>query len=324
MCGLYFCETVRFFVCRNFVNSRASQGYNIHAIWSKCDVCHPFVITGERELDPSSSKGILPTNIIPLRLVSFEIINVPKGSAPDSSIFGKDSLFNRICRTITSGGSDRLAANLTRETPLSLEEIRKRAELQKEIAAPDWRMDFLALGERNCKKIDSAAVAEAMQKVSQMEVPGWFGSPISLVLGWLAIIGIIGSVVLSICSVISINIPMWWVMLQYMVVFFVCKQTLDKIDSNGGKLRHQLIAYSQILRLIAQRNFQSQLGREMQESLADALPSFAQLEKILKGYDRRGNFLGLFFTDAFMLSDFFLVRSFLKWKNTYMVRWRNG
>ena len=249
-----------------------------------------------------------------------QYLNPQHSYAFDLDVFGKDSLFNRICRTITSGGSDRLAANLTRETPLSLKEIRKRAELQKEIAAPDWRMDFLALGERNCKKIDSAAVAEAMQKVSQMEVPGWFGSPISLVLGWLAIIGIIGSVVLSICSVISINIPLWWVMLQYMVVFFVCKQTLDKIDSNGGKLRHQLIAYSQILRLIAQRNFQSQLGREMQESLADALPSFAQLEKILKGYDRRGNFLGLFFTDAFMLSDFFLVRSFLKWKNTYMVK----
>lgn len=255
-----------------------------------------------------------------------QYLNPQHSYAFDLDVFGKDSLFNRICRTITSGGSDRLAANLTRETPLSLKEIRKRAELQKEIADPDWRMDFLALGERNCKKIDSAAVAEAIQKVSQMEVPGWFGSPISLVLGWLAIIGIIGSVVLSICSVISINIPLWWAMLQYMVVFFVCKQTLDKIDSNGGKLRHQLIAYSQILRLIAQRNFQSQLGREMQESLADALPSFAQLEKILKGYDRRGNFLGLFFTDAFMLSDFFLVRSFLKWKNTYMVKmeeWMN-
>ena len=103
-------------------------------------------------------------------------------------------------------------------------------------------------------------------------------------------------------------------------MFSVCKQTLDKIDSNGGKLRHQLIAYSQILRLIAQRDFQSEQGKQMQASLADALPSFAQLEEILKGYDRRGNFLGLFFTDVFLLSDFFLVRRFQKWKRTYMVR----
>lgn len=268
----------------------------------------------------------------------------------DLDVFGKSSLFNRICRTITSGGSEALARNLTRETPLSLEDIKRRRDLQKELAGEEfaekepavkelagedenWRMEFLALGEKNrsqtadakmvngkMKKIDSAAVVDAMQKVSKMEVPGWFGSPVSLVIGWLLIIGVIGSVILSICDMVSLDFALWWVLVQYMVVFFACKQTLDKIDSNGGKLRHQLIAYAQILQLINRRNFHSELGKEMQNSLADALPSFAQLEKILKGYDRRGNFLGLFFTDAFMLSDFFLVRSFLKWKNTYMVK----
>lgn len=253
----------------------------------------------------------------------------------DLDVFGKSSLFNRICRTITSGGSEALARNLTRETPLSMEDIKRRRDLQKELAGggENWRMEFLALGEKNrnltadgkmvndkTKKIDSAAVADAMQKVSKMEVPAWFGSPVSLVIGWLLIIGVIGSVILSICDMISVDFALWWVLVQYMVVFFVCKQTLDKIDSNGGKLRHQLIAYAQILQLINRRNFHSESGKEMQNSLADALPSFAQLEKILKGYDRRGNFLCLFFTDAFMLSDFFLVRSFLKWKNTYMVK----
>ena len=248
----------------------------------------------------------------------------------DLDVFGKSSLFNRICRTITSGGSEALARNLTRETPLTMEDIKRRRDLQKELAGEgeNWRMEFLALGEKNrsqtangkTKKIDSAAVMDAMQKVSKMEVPAWFGSPVSLVIGWLLIIGVIGSVILSICDMVSVNFALWWVLVQYMVVFFVCKQTLDKIDSNGGKLRHQLIAYAQILQLINRRNFHSELGKEMQNSLADALPSFAQLEKILKGYDRRGNFLGLFFTDAFMLSDFFLVRSFLKWKNTYMMK----
>ena len=253
----------------------------------------------------------------------------------DLDVFGKSSLFNRICRTITSGGSEALARNLTRETPLTMEDIKRRRDLQKELAGEgeNWRMEFLALGEKNrsqnadgrmvngkMKKIDSAAVVDAMQKVSKMEVPAWFGSPVSLVIGWLMIIGVIGSVILSIFDTVSVDIALWWVLVQYMVVFFVCKQTLDKIDSNGGKLRHQLIAYAQILQLINRRNFHSELGKEMQNSLADALPSFAQLEKILKGYDRRGNFLGLFFTDAFMLSDFFLVRSFLKWKNTYMVK----
>ena len=153
-----------------------------------------------------------------------------------------------------------------------------------------------------------------------MAVPAWYGSKASLLLGWAFIIGVCSSVLLSVFGVVSVNVPLWWVMIQYMVVFFVCKQTLDKIDSHGGKLRDQLVAYSQILQLVARRHFRSELGQQMQSTLSEALPSFVQLEKILKGYDRRGNFLGLFFTDAFMLSDFFLVRSFLKWKNTYVVK----
>ena len=52
----------------------------------------------------------------------------------DLDVFGKSSLFNRICRTITSGGSEALARNLTRETPLTMEDIKRRRDLQKELA----------------------------------------------------------------------------------------------------------------------------------------------------------------------------------------------
>lgn len=262
-------------------------------------------------------------------------LNPHHAYAFDLDIFGKDSLFNRICHTITTGGSDALAENLSRETPLSIDEIESRRELQQDLAesAHQWRLEFFTLGELNRMaqsqglssssshgKINSAAVVEAMAKVSQMSLPTWFGSSLALLVGWLFIIGICASVVLAILGKVSVDFPLWWVMIQFMVVFAVCKSSLDKIDSNGGKLRHQLMAYSQVLRLILQRTFSSKLGKEMQGKLAEALPSFSELEKILSGYDRRGNFLGLFFTDSFLLSDFFLVRRFLKWKNNYMAQ----
>lgn len=262
-------------------------------------------------------------------------LNPHHAYAFDLDIFGKDSLFNRICHTITTGGSDALAENLSRETPLSIDEIESRRELQQDLAesAHQWRLEFFTLGELNRMaqsqglssssshgKINSAAVVEAMAKVSQMSLPTWFGSSLALLVGWLFIIGICASVVLAILGKVSVDFPLWWVMIQFMVVFAVCKSSLDKIDSNGGKLRHQLMAYSQVLRLISQRTFSSKLGKEMQGKLAEALPSFSELEKILNGYDRRGNFLGLFFTDSFLLSDFFLVRKFLKWKSNYMAK----
>lgn len=72
----------------------------------------------------------------------------------DLDVFGRDSLFHRICRTITTGGSDALAGNLSLQTPLEAEEIARRVALQKELAGDEqqgelWRMEFLALGERN-------------------------------------------------------------------------------------------------------------------------------------------------------------------------------
>lgn len=78
------------------------------------------------------------------------------------------------------------------------------------------------------KKIDSAAVVDAMQKVSKMEVPAWFGSPVSLVIGWLMIIGVIGSVILSICDMVSVDFTLWWVLVQYMVVFLSASRHLTR------------------------------------------------------------------------------------------------
>ncbi len=214
----------------------------------------------------------------------------------DLDIFGKDSLYQRICHTITTGGSDALANNLSRETPLSIEEIESRRELQQDLAESqhEWRLEFFALGELNrlalsqslstassstssWGKINSSAVVKAMEKVSQMVLPAWFGSWMALAIGWLLIIGICSSVLLAILGVVSVDVPLWWVMVQFMIVFSVCKSALDKIDSNGGKLRHQLMAYSQVLRLISQRTFHSALGQQMQNQLAEALPSFSQL-----------------------------------------------
>lgn len=113
-------------------------------------------------------------------------LNPHHAYAFDLDVFGKDSLYNRICHTITTGGSDALAANLSRETPLSIDEIESRRELQQDLAesAHQWRLEFFTLGELNRMaqsqglssssshgKINSAAVVEAMAKVSQMSLP---------------------------------------------------------------------------------------------------------------------------------------------------------
>lgn len=265
----------------------------------------------------------------------------------DLDMYGKNSLFQRVNRTITTGGADTLAQMIAPVTFPQVEEITARRQLQQELSlkvyAPadnfvngdeptrtmaaqhplHWRIHFIALGrladaKKTGNRIETQAVEDAVRKIQSVDIPSWFGSRTSLCAAWLACLGLAAAVVLAAGGYLSSNIPLWWMLGQFAVTFGVCKQTLDKIASSGEQLRRQLLAYTSILRLVAGTHFDSALGQQMQHTLKDALPSFSQLEKILKGYDRRGNFLGLFFTDAFLLSDFFLVRQFLHWKHAYL------
>lgn len=60
----------------------------------------------------------------------------------DFDVFGRDSLFHRICRTITTGGSDALARNLSLQTPLKAEEIARRVALQRNLQPTSSRVSY--------------------------------------------------------------------------------------------------------------------------------------------------------------------------------------
>ncbi len=64
----------------------------------------------------------------------------------DLDIFGKESLFQHLNRTVTQGGSDKLADYLS-NTKIDKEEIYKRQQAIKELSEiPDFRFSFLATG----------------------------------------------------------------------------------------------------------------------------------------------------------------------------------
>lgn len=265
----------------------------------------------------------------------------------DLDVFGKDSLYQRLCRTITSGGADTLAQMLAPSTFPQVKDIVERRQLQQELSQKEyitlgdavhddahskeetahrprqWWIHFIALGrladaKNTGKRIDTQAVQDAIEKIQSEEFPAWYGSKIALSAACLLSLALVAAVVLAACGQLSANIPLWWMLVQFTITFSVCKQALEKIASSGEELRKQLLAYTSILRMVTNTHFDSTLGQQMQRTLSGALPSFAALERLLKGYDRRGNFLGLFFTDAFLLSDFFLVRKFLHWKSSYL------
>lgn len=231
----------------------------------------------------------------------------------DLDVFGKDSLFQRINRTVTTGGSDWLAAQLS-----SVANRSARADAVDELAVMEpWRATFMALGADG--RIDSALIRQALQEIKSLQIPTFAAKRWTFVLAWLLIVGLFAAVVASVAGLVNAQLPLWWGILHFFGVFFVCSGACKVISKVVDKLHAQLQVYVKLIRKVSETTtFTTPQNASIVNVLQGARQSFDQLNDILNGLDRRGNILGLFLMDALFLSDYFLVRRFLRWQRQYL------
>ena len=231
----------------------------------------------------------------------------------DLDVFGPESLFQRINRTVTTGGSDWLAAQLS-----SVANRSARADAVDELASMEpWRATFMALGADG--RIDSALIRRALQEIKSLQIPTFAAKRWTFVLAWLLIVGLFAAVVASVAGLVSAQLPLWWGILHFFGVFFVCSGACRVISKAVDKLHEQLQVYVELIRQVSETTaFTTPQNAAIVDVLQGARQSFDQLNDILNGLDRRGNILGLFLMDALFLSDYFLVRRFLRWQRQYL------
>ena len=231
----------------------------------------------------------------------------------DLDVFGPESLFQRINRTVTTGGSDWLAAQLS-----SVANRSARADAVDELASMEpWRATFMALGADG--RIDSALIRQALQEIKSLPIPTFAAKRWTFVLAWLLIVGLFVAIVASVVGLVSAQLPLWWGILHFFGVFFVCSGACRVISKAVDKLHEQLQVYVKLIQQVSETTaFTTPQNAAIVDVLQGARQSFGQLNDILNGLDRRGNILGLFLMDALFLSDYFLVRRFLRWQRQYL------
>lgn len=231
----------------------------------------------------------------------------------DLDVFGPESLFQRINRTVTTGGSDWLAAQLS-----SVANRSARADAVDELATMEpWRATFMALGADG--RIDSALIRQALQEIKSLQIPTFAARQWTFVLAWLLIVGLFAAVMASVAGLVNAQLPLWWGILHFFGVFFVCSGACRVISKAVDKLHEQLQVYVELIRQVSETAaFTTPQNASIVNVLQGARQSFDQLNDILNGLDRRGNILGLFLMDALFLSDYFLVRRFLRWQRQYL------
>ena len=239
----------------------------------------------------------------------------------DLDVFGQGSLFQRINRTISSGGSDYLAESLSGKweslpTTELLKHIEQRMEAIGELAKNEpFLSQFKAQGAE--KPIDTAAVKEAFGSIHALQIPSYFANPTFRTLLYANLVGFYLSIFLSIGNFVPAFLPLWWGIFNFFLATFCTHKYIKLVNEAISKLKDQVRGYVNMASLIEKQSFTATHLCELKANLSGAMASFGQLERILQKIDNRSNEIGIVLFNCFGLLDITIIRHFLRWQRTY-------
>lgn len=237
----------------------------------------------------------------------------------DMDIFGPDSLFQRMNRTVTRKGSKRLAERLT-TISLDRNVIERNREAVAELAAdPEWRLKFMScpqIGDRldSLAEKTAAGDADAPKGILTRGVAPFVLIPLTL-----------GALVCCIFGVLP------WMAFVVMVFIQLLTATMtggmtEKTAQNADSLDKESGKYMALLKVIEEKKFSSGLLRGLEEELFNeekgCPAAFRELAKILSLFELRGNFITYLLFNGLFMYDVLLRRKFRKWMKTYAVHVR--
>jgi len=233
----------------------------------------------------------------------------------DLDIFGENSLFQAINRTVTLKSRKLLAGWLTK--PLKdASLIVSRQNSVRELADDSyWMYKFRCRG----------AYAEISESES-FYIQKWLEEPDFFKKTWIIrIIYIVNAISLMILlaallDYINPYVPVYLFTAQLFIVLF----TIKKINSKSqdlNKVSATIDKYYELIDVIEQKEFQSDRLADVRDMLMNgernAGFAFKELYKILNGFDQRNNILIWLLLNALFMRDFHLVNLVDKWKSKY-------
>ena len=225
----------------------------------------------------------------------------------DLDLFGENSLFHRLNRTITQKGSDKLAHKLS-HLSTQAEAITRQQEAVRELSAhSDWRIRFMA------HPYISNHLEQLSSFIQNNPSSHFFvRSPLPYLIAGATV----GSFVLALAGVLS-----WYgfeaLFLLNLLISTLFRKTLNQTNLHVEKLHKDFVAYQRILNDIHQADFQAQALQDIRQKLfgekADSLQAFHELSRILNLFNLRGSDVIYITFNGFLLFDVLLVKRFMPW-----------
>ena len=236
--------------------------------------------------------------------------------AHDLDLFGEDSLFQHLNRTVTFSGTQKLVSWL-----LSLskdpEVIHSRQQAAEELCAePEWCQHFRAAGALH----PTQALDAVILKSGPTESPFFSKhSTVRLIL-WIANTIVIVSWAVPSFTPLPFSISLVLSLLQLSALALYIK----KINAYHQRLNlflKTISNYLPLVRLIHDQSFRSPYLQKIRHSLftpeSNSLQALTQLHRIQNSLDQRGNIVIAFILNGLYLKDFHTLLRLDHWRKKY-------
>lgn len=235
--------------------------------------------------------------------------------AGDLDILGENSLFQHLNRTVTAGGTDRLAEWLLSPAGTG-EEILTRQEAVADLAArADWCLKFRAKGciygitGQQLQEMKAWYLEPSFFSGSVKKIPVYIFNGITLILWGLVIFSVIPYTWALIASFLQLGYMSFY--LKKINLYY--KRLGDFIRMSSG--------YLYLIQWIGKEEFHSGRINELKKILLDrehnSLDAFLRLKRLLNGFDQRNNMLVGVIRNGLYMSDFHFLMKLDKWKRLH-------
>lgn len=245
-----------------------------------------------------------------------EYLNPQHPYAVDLDLFGEDSLFQHLNRTVTTEGTHLLANWLLHLTQIPDIILQRQQAVEELTMRTKWCQQFRAAGQfQPAQKIDHTILYQWQKE------PSFFVHFQRTRL----LIYLFNSVTIISWIVVAFQLLPWSTglvisLLQLILLTLFLKKINayhQKLDRFLGTISH----YATLVRFIDQQKFTSSYLSTLKNTLSspkhNAPQALAILNKIQEGLDQRGNILTAFVLNGLYLRDLHLILRLDRWKNKY-------
>lgn len=242
----------------------------------------------------------------------------------DLDLFGKDSLFQRVCRTVTVGGRNLLAQWLTKETTDGnhkdfIASIGQRRKAVEELARhDDFLMSVKAAGQCSDKAEERLLrtdwLADALTAAHALPLPKRCSPRWLQALRGVLLTGFYLSIIASVTGMVSATIPIAWGTVHLLLAIIFPGNSVRRIMMTLQNIHTLSEGLDRIIRLTHVEEFHEEVNKTLQDSLRQQAASLAEMEQILRDIDNRNNEAGIFLFNVFALIDLNIVRRFKLWQ----------